>query len=134
MALFKTKDGVELYCEYGFESTPELLRNKEVNGCGPDGWKSVIVPDTIYGLCITDACNIHDWMYLFGNTIDDKDRADRVLLNNIIRIIEAKTTKNWFGRNILKPLRYRRAKIYYDAVHYLGGSFYWANKRTQTKS
>ena len=28
------------------------------NGCGTAGWKGAIVPETIYTIRITDACNI----------------------------------------------------------------------------
>jgi hypothetical protein len=128
MAETKVKDGVVLYCEYDYESTAEILRRKQTNGCGPGGWKFDLVPDTMYGLSVREACDIHDWMYLFGKTLEDKDRADRSFLNNVIRLIDARTTTNWFGRNILKPLRYRRAKTYYEAVSHFGGAAFWKGK------
>ena len=62
-------------------------------------------------------------MYAVGVTQADKDEADRVFLNNMLRIIEAKTE---FGP--LKPLRNRRALKYYEAVKYFGGSAYWNHK------
>lgn len=128
MAETKTKDGITLYCEYGFETTPEILRNKQVNGCGPGGWKFDLVPDTMWGLSVNEACDIHDWMYLFGKVIDDKDRADRSFLNNMIRLIDGRTAKNWFAQRFLKTWRYRRAKIYYEAVSNFGGPAFWAGK------
>lgn len=129
MSLFKTKDAIELYCEYNYEATAEILRKKEVNGCGPGGWKFDLVPDTIYGLSVTDACNIHDWMYHFGKTIEDKDRADRSFLNNMVRLVNGRSADNWFVRNILKPMRLRRVKIYYEAVSHFGGPVFWQGKQ-----
>ena len=45
------------------------------NGCG-DGWRDRIVPDTMYGLSIRPACQIHDWDYHHGSAIEHKDEAD----------------------------------------------------------
>jgi hypothetical protein len=129
MSLFKTKDGIELYCEYNYEATAEILRKKEVNGCGPGGWKFDLVPDSMYGLNVLDACDIHDWMYLFGKTIEDKDRADRSFLNNLTRLVVERTAKNWFGQKILKPLRLRRVKTYYEMVSHFGGPAFWKGKQ-----
>ena len=38
------------------------------NGCGPEGWKIDIVPDTIYGLSIREECNNHDIDWHFADT------------------------------------------------------------------
>lgn len=98
-------------------------RAQVCNGCGTKGFGSWICPDTLYGLNITKACDIHDWMYQYGNTIDDKRQADRVFLNNMLRLIEQNTT-TW--DLILAPLRRRRALKYYEAVKYFGGPSFWA--------
>ncbi len=106
---------------------------KILNGCGAEGWKSALVPETLWGLSVTSACNIHDWMYTFPkiSTIEDKELADRVFLNNMVRII------NHHHENdscvigcILKKLRLRRARIYYEAVSLFGGDAFWAGKNT----
>jgi len=91
------------------------------NGCGTD--TTWFVPDTIWGLRITPACNIHDYMYKTGTTIEDKHSADRAFLNNMLRLIRAKTRLPW-----MIHLRVRRARIYYEAVHLLGGPAFWAGK------
>jgi len=97
-------------------------RDAICNGCGAANAKFDFVPDTIYGLCITPACNIHDWMYdEAGPDIVFKREADRVFLNNILRIIEDKG-------GFLKFLRRRRALKYYLAVKYLGGLAFWKDK------
>lgn len=95
------------------------------NGCGAKGLGGMLgflVPDTFYGLSITRACNIHDWMYTEGKGIEDKDKADRAFLNNLLRIIEAESC--W----LLKPLRRYRAMTYYGSVRDFGGPAFWAGK------
>jgi hypothetical protein len=77
----------------------------------------------MYGLSITEAANIHDYMYYVGMTLEDKREADRVFLNNMIRIIEA-NSKFW----VLEFLRKRRAKKYYLAVDWFGGPAFWSGK------
>lgn len=93
--------------------------------CGPGrGVLELLVPETIYGLCVTPACAIHDFMYREGPPTDQgKTEADLVFLNNMIRIIETKT-KN----KTLMRLRLRRARIYYESVKLMGGAAYWNEK------
>lgn len=106
-------------------ASPE--KKKEVcNGCGPFG-KFDFVPDNILSLDISEACDIHDWMYTFGATIEDKAEADRVFLNNILRLIEGDTSR--LGR-WLKPFRRRRALLYYEMVTAFGGPAYWKDKNS----
>ena len=62
-------------------------------------------------------------MYTTGHTIEDKDAADRVFLNNMLRIIRAHTKSRW-----LRYLRAKRAKIYYHAVCLFGGPYFWDDK------
>lgn len=97
--------------------------------CGPGrGVLEKIVPDTIYGLRVSAACDIHDKMYMWGATISDKDEADRVFLNNLIRLIEAAG-----GWRFLVRLRLRRARIYYEAVSHFGGPAFWNTKNQPTE-
>jgi len=117
-----------LYAPESYVSAPPEVRAAVANGCGPGGWKVDIVPDTIWGLDISAACNIHDWMYAAGTTIADKDEADRVLLNNMLRLIEAAG-----GWRILRALRRHRARIYYEAVRHFGGPAFWAGKNRDTE-
>lgn len=93
------------------------------NGCGPRGIGALLVPDTVWGLSITPACNIHDYMYHAGWTIEDKKQADRVFLNNMIRIVTGRT--RWC---FLLRLRLNRVLTYYGAVKNFGGPFFWAHK------
>lgn len=102
--------------------TAHPLEIKKVcNGCGTEGWKGKLVPDSVYGLTITAACQPHDWMYYEGETDADKKIADRVFLNNMVRIVKEEG-------GLLEWLRLRRVKKYYLAVKYFGGDAFWAGK------
>lgn len=92
------------------------------NGVGPRGF-GFLIPDTIWGLSVTEAADIHDYMYEIGEYDMDKIDADDVFLNNMVRIIEKQTKWNW-----LKKLRCRRARVMYHAVTHFGGPAFWANK------
>lgn len=100
----------------------ELL--KVINGCGAANSKFDFVPDTIYGLYIGAACKIHDWMYHEGRSIEDKEEADRVFFNNLLRII-LRSKKKWYRPKILMR---RRAKSYYKLVKSFGGPAFWSGK------
>lgn len=101
------------------------VREQLTNGCGPDGWKIDLVPDSILGVDISEACNIHDWMYTLGCTIENKDEADRVLLNNMLRLINEDTG---ILSGMLRPWRRMLAWGYYEAVHKYGGPAFWHGK------
>ncbi len=110
----KKLDADPLFLTYEFE---ELLFI--CNGCGAANSKFDFVPDTMWGMSIKPACNIHDFDYHIGKTIEDKQRADRRFLNNLLRLINRGKSK------ILKLLRRRRALKYYDAVDLMGGPAFW---------
>ena len=112
-----------LYAPPAYITAPRCVRAAVANGCGTGGWKAYLVPDTLWGLDVTEACNIHDWMYQAGSTIADKEEADRVLLNNMLRLIEAADSL-W----IVARLRRNRAWIYYQAVDKFGGPAFWEGK------
>jgi len=92
------------------------------NGCGAAGsWFRP--PKRMYGTLIVHACHIHDWMYHEGQSIEDKEEADRVFLNNLQRIISRET--KWYKPKFLMRIR---AKEYYLAVKYGGGEAFWVGK------
>ena len=105
-----------LYEPYGYKPSTSC------NGCGT-GWNSHIIPNSIYGLSIKKACCIHDYMYEVNKGIEGKQEADRVFLNNMLRIIEAKEAW-WYPHSLAR----RRALKYYEAVVNFGGSAYWKGK------
>lgn len=93
------------------------------NGCGVDNsWFRP--PERIYGTLIVYACHIHDWMYQFGVTNEDKEEADRVMRNNMNRLISRDSHK-WYKPTYLQR---QRAKKYYIAVKMFGGEAFWAGK------
>ena len=84
------------------------------NGCGPKGWLDM-VPDTIYGMNIADACNIHDWMYEFGETEMDRQFSDNTFQANIEHLIALRG-----GNKFIMWLRGIRANTYYKMVRKFG--------------
>jgi len=121
MLTFHTVQLVSLYAPAEYVALSPEERAKIVNGCGAAGARFDYVPDTIYFLSIVEACNIHDFMYHIGETLEDKKLADRVFLNNMFRLIEARG--GW-----LRFPRRRRALKYYNAVKYFGASAFWEGK------
>ena len=113
-----------LYAPASFMCTPFEQLEKICNGCGAANAKFDFVPDRIYGTRISEACHIHDFMYWGGASIEDKEEADRVFLNNLFRLIERDKHK-WYKPTFLQRIR---AKSYYKAVKYYGGSAFWAGK------
>ena len=114
---------MKLWAPAAYWRTPKGLREEITGGCGPGGIGDMLIPDTIWGLSVKPACAIHDWMYHFGDTDQHKTQADRVFLNNMLRIIKNKTKWKWLAR-----LRIRRAKTYYFFVKHCGGPAFWDAK------
>ncbi len=111
-----------LWCPESYKNASKGEIEEICNGCGSKGIGGWLVPDTLYGLSITAVCNVHDWMYHHGKTLEDKEKADRVMFNNGVRFIEAKSV--WF----LKGLRISRLKKYCLVVEKWGGPAYWKGK------
>lgn len=101
--------------------TPEQ-RAFLTNGCGTRRI-GFLIPDTAWGVSIKEACNIHDFMYRDGKTIEDKESADRTFLNNMLRIIDGESRCE-----LIKVLRRYRAMSYYSAVRDFGGPAFWSGK------
>lgn len=122
---------MQLYAPASYVAAPPETRLQVVNGCGPGGWKAALVPDRMWGLDVSAACDIHDWMYTVGQTLADKEEADRVFLNNLHRLIES--APGWHNQLwLMKRLRRNRARVYYEAVHLCGGPAFWDGKNDQS--
>jgi len=120
----------QLYAPSSYVAASPQVRAQVVNGCGPGGWKVDLVPDRMYGLDVSAACDIHDWMYTVGLTLADKEEADRVFLNNLLRLIDS--APGWIGQLwLVKKLRRTRARVYYEAVHHFGGPAFWSGKNPE---
>lgn len=122
----KTKHGeVELTCRKSFtDKTPEQ-REAVSNGLGPKGF-GWLVPDTIIGINVTPAGDVHDEGYTEGGIIVDKQMDDRIFRDNMIRLVNAKKNQwSW-----VKKLRMRRIKQNYRAVkNFGGGAFNWKHRK-----
>lgn len=113
----------KLYAPRGFLNGPANDLTEICNGCGAaDSWFRP--PAKMYGTNMVYAFHIHDLMYHEGVTIEDKDKADRVMLNNLYRLIKLDGDK-WYKPSFLQR---RRALKYYWGVKYGGGPAYWEGK------
>jgi len=108
---------VPLYAPHSFYKAHDNLILEHTGKCGPgDGIGDKLVPETLWGLRVTRACRIHDWMYSRMCTTTQKT-ADRIFLNNMRRLVIHGSKIKW-----LVNLRLTRAKTYYLAVKYGGKS------------
>ena len=110
----------KLSAPQSYNDAPYADKLKYCNGCGTRG---IDVPDTLWGLCITPSCWIHDWEYKHGKTWEDKKIADKRFLSNMVTQIN--NGKQWLW---LKRLRKRRAKTYYFFVKYFGSDAFKEGK------
>lgn len=97
-------------------------------GCGAGaGLGDILVPDTVYGLSVREACRIHDWYYTFWPDASETGRelADRIFRNNLLRIVRAQTSNP-----VLFFLRERRCLAYYAAVKNFGSLHYYTGRNT----
>lgn len=109
------------------------------NGVGsPSSWTYHLTPNTIWGLDITAAADIHDWMYTYppdfateADALAYKEKADRVFRNNLIRIFEQAEAqpgfKGWMHRRIA-GVRRARAQEYFMILQNFGGTSFWEGK------
>lgn len=115
---------MKLFAPSAYWTLSTAARLSICNGCGTKGIGKV-VPEHIWGVCITTACYIHDFMYHIGETIADKEEADRTFLNNMIRLIENES--KFF---LAKRIRLRCAYGFYAAVRDFGGPAFWNAKNS----
>ena len=108
-----------------FWKIPKEERDRKYEGCGPGKYGDWIVPDDIWGLNITEECQIHDHWYEIGETEAHKIQADYELLENLYRKIEAFTSPE---AHKLKALRILRAETYYEMVSLCGHTAFWKGK------
>ena len=112
-----------LYAPASFLVASEQELLDTCNGCGAAGsWFRP--PSKMWGTDIEPACNIHDWMYSKGYTIEDKHQADETMQNNIDRLIDRDSHK-WYKPTILQHCR---SRLYFLGVSWFGGSAYWKGK------
>lgn len=100
----------------------KLLNDKEkkkiVNKCGPEGFLSKIIPNSLLGLDISESCNIHDYMIHASKNKMEIKAADKVFLENMS--LQNKKS-NW----LLKPLRSFLSKLYFLSVRIYSNRNFW---------
>lgn len=96
----------------------EIQRKDICNGCGAKGGVDY-VPDTMYGLSVKEACDIHDFCYHIGM---DRWEADIMFYSNMRKLINR-------GSRWLRWLRNRRAYTYFKAVRIFGKKAYDKSNR-----
>lgn len=114
---------VKLCSSLSYRKASCAQREAVCNGCGSARAKFDFVPDSIWGLSIEEACDNHDWDYHEGEIFDDKVVADRTWLNNMLRIIDARSKSK-----IIRNIRRNRAHVMYKLVCKYGGPAFWNGK------
>jgi len=99
-ALRVTPDGLLAPVSFIHATPADLEAN--CNGCGTE---DIDVPDSFGGVCITDAGDIHDWMYSAAKSRADKLIADLVfLVNNVLTFLAADIhAESWCERRRIWP-------------------------------
>lgn len=111
---------MKLYAPKTYWEASNRERQEICNGCGAKN--GIKVPDTMWGLDVSHACNTHDWMFYEGKTLADFYFANAVFIMNLALIIM--NANRW-----LAILRLARATKYFIAVQELGSSAYWVGKK-----
>jgi len=116
------EDVLQLNAPQSYLHATDAAKALVCNGAGPKGW-GWAVPDTIYGLSIKPAADIHDWSYMTAKTDGERLKADLMFLQNMfVLILQRDRATGWLGRRLLVP-RLIRAILYFTAVWRLGGQF-----------
>ena len=104
--------GLKAPDEYWELTTEE--KNELCNGCGPKAIEPLI-PDSLWGLSIVNACYIHDYMYSGILPRVTKWDADFYFLSNMLDMIDGSTC-SWYKR----LLRIHSAWGYFKLVRKFG--------------
>jgi hypothetical protein len=93
------------------------------------------IPNTIWGLDITPASDLHDvgysYPYIFSSlqaALEYKAGIDSEFLNNMMILINRKEKKGNLASEILAQARRNRAQLYYIAVSKFGKDSYLKGK------
>ena len=83
-----------------------------------------LVPEHIFGVCVSAACWVHDIMWeIADDTWADFHHSNSVFLHNLLSIINHRGNEDSH-----KYARYHRAVTYYHAVDSGLGKFFWSRK------
>ena len=87
--LITLANGLVLVAHADYEP-PTLEYKKFPDCCGAgEGWQQEIVPDSLFGICFSPACHIHDDCYDKGEaTWADFHQSNGMFFRNILAIIK----------------------------------------------
>jgi len=118
MELIERKvNGIYLKAPLEWHNMNSLERSIYSNGCGPKtkwGLLANLVPESLYGLPVHHACDIHDYCWYVSRTKKDFEISDEGFRSNLFAIIES--VKYRFYTRWLLWLRSYRAITYYRSV------------------
>ena len=114
------KEGFHLVAPADYWNASDEEIQTRTGGCGPGKWGDYLVPDTAYGESLFLACQIHDWSYFKGLTLQDKRTADLCFLMNMVLLVD---NGEWMDR-----FRLFRCVTYYLAVSRCGESSFLVGK------
>lgn len=103
------------------ESYWKLSNNEKyeiTNGCGPARAMG-LVPNSILGVDLKPACDIHDYTYARPNSMYDRKDADDLLLMNMHKLMTQKLSPG-----LMQPIGIIGVGLYYVAVRLFGGVFF----------
>jgi hypothetical protein len=89
------------------------------NGCGPKGFVGKLIPDSLLGLSVHEACNLHDERYFKGGDEEDRRKADKKFLQDMLLAIDKRQ-----GIFLAKKIRTLGAYFYYFGVRVFGKFFF----------
>jgi hypothetical protein len=94
------------------------------NGCGPKGPVGKIIPDSLFGVCVVDACNNHAASYSKGGDAKDRRKADVDFLKAMLAKVEEESASR-----MVKSFRKVMAYAYYYTVRLFGHFLFEKQKK-----
>ncbi len=102
----------------GYWNLSEAEQYEISNGCGPAKATS-LVPDSILGISLTPACDIHDYTYTNPQSMEKRKLADDLFLENMRRLLNQDLKSP-----ALKFFGLAGIQFYYLAVRLFGGFYF----------
>lgn len=88
------------------------------NGCGP-ARATNLIPDSVFGVDLAKACDIHDYTYTRPETMMDRADADDLFLVNMHRAV-AQSLRSPF----LQVMAFFAVNLYYLTVRLFGRRYF----------
>lgn len=116
---------MKLYIPNTYINASLEMKESVCNGCGAKG--GIKVPNRFFGLCVKEACNIHDWMFFEGKTQADFIFSNSMFLVNLVVLIVNNSN------SLTKVIRLFFAFNYFLAVTLKGQEIFWKGKEKNQK-